>query len=97
MSVVKLPSYIVKQNVDLNLARTHFQRLTRTFKFNDNGILKLKSIIAPKFDAFKNSYFYRSLNLWNSLPLEIRSFESSSIFKTKVKDHLWSLAEIKFG
>ncbi len=93
LSVIKFPTFIVKQIDDS--ARTHFQRQTRTF--NDNDRLKLKSTLAPKVDAFKNSFFYRSLNFWNSLPLEIRSIESSSIFKIKLKDNLWSLAETKFG
>ncbi len=89
MSVLKFPSYIVKQMDDS--AQAYFQRQTRTF--NDSDKLKLKSIFAPKVDAFKNSFFYRSVNFWNSLPLEIRSLESSSLFKIKVKDYLWSIAE----
>ena len=91
MSVLKFPPYIVRQIDDS--ARTHFQRQTRTF--NDNDKLKLKSTIAPKVEAFKNSFFYRSLNFWNSLPQGIRSIESSSLFKIKIKDHLWSIAESK--
>ncbi len=93
MSVLKFPSYIVKQNDEL--AWVHFQRQTRTF--NDNDRLKLKSTLTPKVEAFKKSYFYRSLNFWNTLPLAIRSIESSSLFKVKVKDHLWSIAESKLG
>ncbi len=91
MSVLKFPSYIVKQTEDS--AQAYFQRQTRTF--NDSDRLKLKSTIAPKVEAFKNSYFYRSLNAWNSLPLEIRSIESSGIFKMKVESHLWAIAESK--
>ena len=75
MSVLKFPPYIVRQIDDS--ARTHFQRQTRTF--NDNDKLKLKSTIAPKVEAFKNSFFYKSLNFWNSLPrgsvlLKVRVF-----------------------
>ncbi len=91
MSVLKFPSYIVKQTDDL--ASTYFQRQTRTF--NNNDRLKLKSTIAPKVEAFKNSYYHRSLNFWNSLPLEIRMIESSSLFKIRVKHHLWSIADSK--
>ncbi len=89
MSVLKFPSYIVRQTDDS--ARAHFQRQTRTF--NDGDRLKLKSTITPKVEAFKNSYFYRSLNFWNSLPLDIRSIESPSLFKIRVKGHLWNIAE----
>ncbi len=91
VSVIKFPTFIVKQINDS--ARTHFQRQTRAF--NDNDILKLKSTLAPKVDAFKKSYFYRSLNFWNTLPKEIRSIESSSLFKINVIDNLWSIAEGK--
>ena len=91
VSVIKFPSFIVKQTHDS--AQIHFQRQTRTF--NDTDLLKLKSTIAPKVDAFRKSFFYRSLNFWNTLPKEIRSVESSSLFKIKVKDHLWSIAESK--
>ena len=90
-SVLKFPSYIVKQMDDSDQA--YFQRQTRTF--NDSDGLKLKSTIVPKVEAFKNSYFYRSLNVWNSLPLETRSIESSGLFKMKVKGHLWAIAESK--
>ncbi len=52
VSVINFPTFIVKQINDS--ARTHFQRQTRTF--NDNDILKLKSTLAPKFDAFKSLF-----------------------------------------
>ena len=92
MSVVKFPDYIVRQTDDSE--QTHFQRQARTF--NNSDRLKLKSTINPKVDAFKNSFFYRSLTSWNLLPLDLRTIESSSLFKNKVKDHLWNIAESKF-
>ncbi len=49
MSVLKFPSYIVRQTDDS--AKTHFQRQTRNF--NDSDRLKLKSTNAPKVEAFK--------------------------------------------
>ncbi len=91
MSVIKFPSYIVRQTDDST--QRHFQRQTRTF--NNSDRLKLKSTITPKVDAFKNSFFYRSMNFWNLLPTEIRAIESSSLFKDKVQDHLWHIAETK--
>ena len=89
---MKFPSYVVRQ-ID-NSARTHFQRQTRTF--NDNDKLKLKSTIAPKVEAFKNSFFYRSLNFSNSLPQEIRAIESSSLFKINVKNICGALPKVNF-
>ena len=91
-SVLRFPHYIMRQTDDS--AHKYFQRPTRTF--NDSDKLKLKSIIAPKVDAFKNSFFYRSSNFWNLLPAAIRCIESTILFKAKVKDHLWSIAKNNF-
>ena len=39
-----------------------------------------------------NIFFYRSHNRWTSFPLELREIRESSIFKFKLKEHLWKLA-----
>ena len=53
----------------------------------------LKSKIAPRVEAFKCSYFYRSLETWNSIPFDIRSIEDPAAFKSSMKAHLWTIAE----
>ena len=88
-SVVSFPSFIARQT-DQTQAH-HFQRQTRTF--NDNDRLKLKAKIAPRVEAFKCSYFYRSLETWNSIPFDIRSIEDPAAFKSSMKAHLWTIAE----
>ena len=41
-------------------------------------------------DAFKNSYFYRTMLIWNKLPLTVRQASGISSFKTKLIEYLWS-------
>ncbi len=37
----------------------------------------------------EKSFFYRTHMVWNALPLELRSLESISEFRSKVEAHLW--------
>ena len=56
--------------------------------------LDLKSFVSSitpnsSSNAFSKSFFYRTHHLWNSLPLDIRSIESSACFKLHVNNYLW--------
>ena len=53
--------------------------------------LHYKSMVAPKVDSFKYSYFYRVHLVWNSLPLCVRVTEDHNKFKRLLKEHLWKL------
>ena len=44
---------------------------------------------ASSFSKFTNNYFYRAVNSWNRLPLEIRTAENCQIFKNMLEKHLW--------
>ena len=46
--------------------------------------------IAPTSDTFKHSYFYRTIKIWNKLPISIRQSEGLSSFKSTLKNFLWS-------
>ena len=37
------------------------------------------------------SFFFRTLSIWNSLPLDIRQIETSSAFKSGVIKHFWKV------
>ena len=87
-SVVKLPSFLLRQDGSND---TYFQRQTRNF--NDSDGLKIKCTIPPRVNAFKDSFFYRSHILWNSLPWEIRNVQITDNFKAKLEQHLWLIAE----
>ena len=49
------------------------------------------NLITPKVhtEIFKHSLYYSSILLWNSLPVEIKQVQSLSIFKRKLKLHLF--------
>ena len=42
------------------------------------------------------SFYYRSHNLWNTLPLDIRSCWNKSNFKNKIMSHFWKQATSEF-
>ncbi len=48
------------------------------------------SSVVPNCDSFRNSYFYRTMLLWNTLPACVRQSESISMFKNKLNEYLWS-------
>ena len=70
---------------------TYFHRQTRNF--NDSDRLKVKCTVQPRVNAFKNSFFYRSHQEWNKLPLKLRTIEDPDNFKQELEQHLWVIAE----
>ena len=50
--------------------------------------LCLKCEIEPKCPAFKSSYFFRTVQEWNSLPSEIKESATKSIFRAKLLRHI---------
>ena len=94
LSVTKLPSYIISANSGSDGAR-YFARQTRQFN-NDSG-LKFKSSVTPRINIFKNSFFIRTMNDWNSLPKELREVECTDTFKLKLKQHMWVLGREDMG
>ena len=46
--------------------------------------------VGPNCDSFKNSYFYRTMLLWNSLPVSVRQSDGISHFKSTLVAILWS-------
>ena len=82
---IKLPNYVTKvkpQDIKCN---------TRSNIFISNGRdkLKFRCTLLPKINAFKNSYFVRTVHSWNELPHTIREINSVEKFSLALKDHLW--------
>ena len=90
-SFIGKPEYLLKNDNTNDTNDTYFSRQTR--HFNDSDKLKFKCKITPKVGAFSNSFFHRTYLKWNSLPKSIREAESPDAFKTKLKQHLWIIAE----
>ena len=49
--------------------------------------------VSSSFTQFSNSFYFRTMNAWNSLPLEIRKITSSSLFEQSVVKYLWEQLE----
>ena len=46
--------------------------------------------ITASCEAFRNSFFYRTMHTWNGLPVRVRQAERISIFKVSLIEYLWS-------
>ena len=77
---VELPGYLTYHDGNSRLRSSHIDSLS------------FVSSITPKSssNAFSKSFFYRTRNLWNQLPFEIRSITEPNTFKTKVEKYLWA-------
>ena len=51
----------------------------------------LECNIEEKLDIFENSYFNRTRNEWNRLPLNLRKTKCLSTFQSRLKEHLWEI------
>ena len=49
-----------------------------------------KSSIVPACESFRNSFFYRTMIVWNNLPVSVRQSDRISGFKTSLVKFLWS-------
>ena len=76
------------QNFIYSLVSSIHPRMTITYLCNS---IDMDSENQPinVFQKFNNNYFYRAINLWNKLPLDIRKAENCTIFKSKLMKFLW--------
>ena len=50
--------------------------------------------IFPNCNAFKHSFFYRTMILWNALPTNLRQLDKISSFKRELTKFLWTASNI---
>ena len=86
---ISLPDYIVK-------ARPEAMRFTRS---NANTIHLLDTTtyccsIFPNCNAFKYSFFYRTMILWNALLADLRQLDKIASFKRELTKFLWTASNI---
>ena len=88
---IKLPNYI------LRIGPQDVNRITRSNNSIANGIdkLRFKCKVIPKVNAFKNSFFVRTINHWNELPLTLREINTPVKFASALKEHLWLILGLK--
>ena len=82
---VKLPEYIT-------VCQPEGSRYTRrNAQIHDmTDVSTYRCGIVPCTDAFRYSFFYRTMASWNGLPVGVRQSECISKFKSSLVRHLWS-------
>ena len=94
---IELPSYITRKPAESVRDRRAVTSGATSSNVDSSNIiesidsLKFKSSSAPRVDAFKYGFFYRTHLEWNRLPLNIRSCANVETFKGLLKEHLWKL------
>ena len=83
---VALPSYISPYTGDSRLRNAHMDNIS--FVFNNNTSIPLDSVHSNS--KFFKSYFYRTLHIWNKLPIHIRQICTLVKFKVEVKNFFWN-------
>ena len=82
---IDLPGYVSR------VEPHHVTRVTRSTSSIAEGLdySRYKCNINPTVNSFRDSYFYRTVQQWNSLPVKLRSIENEEQFKTDLKEQLW--------
>ncbi len=72
-------------------------KITRNKKAIANGEdkHKYKCNIIPKVKSFQVGFFYRTVEQWNTLPIEIRKLDTIDKFSDKLKEFLWLMLGLK--
>lgn len=55
-----------------------------------------RQLTIPKTNSFRDTYFFRIVNLWNALPNEITTITSVSLFKSKLKSFYFQKLQYVF-
>ena len=90
----KIVNRIVKIDLPGYVSRVephHVTRVTRSTSSIADGLdeSSYKCNVNPTVNSFRDSYFYRTVQQWNLLPVKLRSLENVESFKADLKDHLW--------
>ena len=56
-----------------------------------NDKTRYKCNIKPSCNIFENCFFYKTINIWNQIPFDIRQIPNIAIFKLKLINFLWSV------
>ena len=88
-----LPNYLHFHKINNRLRSSHLDefsivsdlspRITVNYNKSETGV------VSSSLNQFSKSFYFRTMNAWNSLPLETRKITSSSLFEHSVVKHLW--------
>ena len=82
---IRLPNYVTR----IEAQDIKYATKSNFLVSNGKDQLKFKCNTLPKINAFKNSFFVRTLKRWNELPIILREIECPEKFSLALKDHLW--------
>ena len=94
-SVINLPNYIHFHSGISRLRSCHLDELSLVSDITpkiSNNYLKRNEITSTSLSQFTNSYFYRTMNYWNTLPRNIREITPATAFESAIITHLWETA-----
>ena len=96
-SAIPLPAHMHFYEGNSRLRSSHLDHLSITSDISPritvNYSSSHKEAASSSLTQFANSYFYRSMNLWNLLPLSTREISFPKRFETAVTEFLWDLAK----
>ncbi len=77
---------------EISVCNSEGLRLTRqTAAVHDlSDVTTYRFSSTPSSDAYKHSFFYRTVLRWNSVPVDIRQSGVLSLFKSSLTRYLWS-------
>ena len=85
---VSMPEYIHKVHPQvLRFTRTN----ANTIHCRDTS--SYACAILPNCNAFRNSFFYRTMLLWNVLPIDKRNIDKISSFKRELTKYIWTAGD----
>ena len=85
MMPIDLPAYITFTDAE----RVRYTRSTAAV-IDGSDTTALSCSIVPGSNSFRNSYFYRTMRLWNCLTAVIRQASGMSNYKEELIAFLWS-------
>ena len=94
-SFTSLPNYIHFHSGTSRLRSCHLDDLSLVSDIVpklSNNYLKRNVISSTSLSQFTNSFFYRSMNYWNTLPRTIRELNLAPSFELAITSHLWEKA-----
>ena len=70
---------------------THVRYTRQTSSIIDlKDTTQIECSITPNCDSFRQSFYYRTMKMWNRLPYVIRQEARISVFKSRLTGFLWS-------
>ena len=93
---IKLPNYLHHYDPGgrRRLRSCHLDHLSLVSDVQPKVYAKYSknSVDGAEFKTFDNSFFYRSHLAWNNLPLDVREITIHSLFRSRLRAHLWKEA-----